>query len=330
MKIAVYEMREDEIQELEKVSAELQVELVTTKDVLNSETAVMAEGCSGVTTLGHSILNRKLLEQLKNMGIKYISTRSVGYNHIDVQAAKDLGIMVSNSNYAPNGVADYTVMLILMTLRNYKPALWRGQVNDYSLEGLQGREMRNLTIGVVGTGKIGRAVIQNLIGFGCRIFAYDVYENEDVKKFAKYVDLDVLYKECDVITLHTPLIESTYRMINKATISKMKKGVVLINCARGELMNIHDIMEGVEEQRIGALALDVFENEKGIYHQDRRTDIIKNREMAYLRQFPNVIMTQHMAFYTDEAVKSMVRCGIQNLVEFETEGKCVNQLRIES
>lgn len=326
MKIAVYEMREDEVKEFYKAADELKVEIVTTKEALNSVTISFANGCEGVTTLGHSTLDRNMLQQLKAMGIKYISTRSIGFNHIDIEAAKELGLRVSNASYAPNGVADYTIMLILMTLRNYKPALWRGQVNDYSLEGLQGREMRHLTIGVMGTGKIGKTVIQNLTGFGCKILAYDLYQNEEVKKLATYVDLETLYKECDVITLHTPLLDSTYRIINKAAIEKMKRGVVLINCARGELMNIQDIIEGIEEEKIGALGLDVFENEEGIYHQDRRTHIIKNREMAYLRQFPNVILTQHMAFYTDEAVKSMVRCGVKSLLEFEINGQSVNQI----
>lgn len=326
MKIAVYELREDEISEFDKISQEFKLDLVKTKETLNSATVAFAKGCQGVTTLGHSTLDKAMLESLKNIGIKYISTRSIGFNHIDIHKARELGLRVSNASYAPNGVADYTIMLILMTLRNYKPALWRGQVNDYSLEGLQGRELRNLTVGVMGTGKIGKAVIKNLTGFGCRVLAYDLYQEEEVKSLASYVDLNTFYRECDVITLHTPLLDSTYRIINKATLDKMKKGVILINCARGELMDIQDIIEGIEEEKIGALGLDVFENEEEIYHRDRRTHIIKNREMAYLRQFPNVILTQHMAFYTEEAVRSMVRCGIKSLVEFELNGKSSNEI----
>lgn len=138
----------------------------------------------------------------------------------------------------------------------------------------------------------GAAVIKNLSGFGCKILAHSRHEDENVKKYA------------------------TYHMVNKRTIAKMKKGVILINCARGELMNINDITKGIEDEQIGALALDVFENENGIYHHDRKTDIIKNKDMAYLRQFPNVIMTQHMAFYTEQAVISMVHCGLESLVAF--------------
>lgn len=162
----------------------------------------------------------------------------------------------------------------------------------------------------------GAAVIKNLSGFGCKILAHSRHEDENVKKYATYVDMDTIYSECDIISFHTPLNDATYHMVNKRTIAKMKKGVILINCARGELMNINDITKGIEDEQIGALALDVFENENGIYHHDRKTDIIKNKDMAYLRQFPNVIMTQHMAFYTEQAVVSMVHCGLESLVAF--------------
>lgn len=214
------------------------------------------------------------------------------------------------------GVAEYTVMMILMSLRKYKPALYRINVNDYSLDGLVGGELCEMTVGIIGTGKIGETVIRNLAGFGCRIYAYDIYEKEEVKKYAVYRDLDTIYKECDIISLHTPLMDSTYHMIDRDAVEKMKKGVILVNCARGELMDIEAVTRGVEDEKIGAVALDVFENENGIYHHDRRTEIIKNRDMAYLRQFPNVIMTQHMAFYTRQAVDSMVKCGVESLAAF--------------
>jgi D-lactate dehydrogenase len=142
------------------------------------------------------------------------------------------------------------------------------------------------------------------------------------KKYAEYTDLDTIINSCDVISLHTPLLESTYHMIDKDKISKMKNSVVLINCARGELMDINALIEGIESQKIGALALDVIEGEEGIYHEDKRIDIIRNQKIAYLRQFPNVIMTQHMAFYTDVAVESMVKCAIESLCDFVKNGTC--------
>lgn len=320
MIIAAYEVRGDEQADFRYWEEKLGLTIRYYTEPLSKENLSTAEGCDAITILGHSHMNQEVLDGMKAMGISFLATRTIGYNHIDLEYAKKIGVRVSNSHYAPNGVAEYTIMLILMSLRHYKQALYRGNVNDYSLQGLQGKELRNLTVGIVGTGKIGYQVIENLQGFGCRILAYDTFQRNDIKEKAKYVNLETLYKECDIISLHTPLLDSTYHMIDKEVLAKMKNGVVLINCARGELMNIPDIIEGVESTKIGALGLDVFEKEDGIYHEDRRTDIISNRDMAYLRQFPNVTMTQHMAFYTDAAVSSMVEGAILSLDSFYRTG----------
>ncbi len=296
----------------------LGLELEVTQETLNESTLALAKGAQGISTLGRSVLNRELLTKIREQGVAFLSTRTIGCDHIDLNAARELGLQVCNASYAPDGVADYTVMLLLMLLRNYKPAMWRGQVNDYSLAGLQGKELRDLTVGIVGAGRTGRAVLRNLAGFGCRRMAFDPHPTP--MEGVEYVSLEDLYAACDVISLHTPLMESTYHMIDRSALAKMKDGVILLNCARGELMDMNDMIQGIEDRKIGGLGLDVFEKEEGIYHQDRRWDIIKNREMAYLRQFPNVIMTQHMAFYTDRAVASMVWGGLEGLVRM-AEGK---------
>lgn len=181
MKIAAYEVRRDEQKDFAFIAEKLGVELTETEDNLTLENIDTVNGAEGVTTLGRTRFDRALLTAVQKRGVKYISTRTIGADHIDLTAAKELGLKVCNSNYAPNGVADYTVMLILLSLRKYKPALWRAQVNDYSLAGLQGRELRNLTVGILGTGKIGAAVIKNLSGFGCRILASDIRENPSLK-----------------------------------------------------------------------------------------------------------------------------------------------------
>lgn len=317
MKIAAYEVRRDEQKDFAFIAEKLGVELTETEDNLTLENIDTVNGAEGVTTLGRTRFDRALLTAVRERGVKYISTRTIGADHIDLTAAKELGLKVCNSNYAPNGVADYTVMLMLLSLRKYKPALWRAQVNDYSLAGLQGRELRNLTVGILGTGKIGAAVIKNLSGFGCRILASDIRENPSLKGLCTYVDNETLYKACDIISLHMPLLDSTRHFVNAETIARMKDGVTIINCARGELMNIPDMIRGIETQKIGALALDVFDKEDGI---------LSNRDMAYLRQFPNVIMTQHMAFYTDAAVQSMVFCGIEGLCDFARTGHTATEL----
>ena len=162
---------------------------------------------------------------------------------------------------------------MLLSLRHYKKALWLGQVNDYSLQGLEGREMKDLTIGIMGTGRIGQAVLKNLSGFGARLLAYDIHQNETAKIYATYVDLEQFYQECDIISLHMPYLKSTHHLINDQTISKMKDGIIIINCARGQLCNTESLIRGIENKKIGALGLDVVEGEEGIYHQDMRTDI---------------------------------------------------------
>ncbi|PTN09891.1 D-isomer specific 2-hydroxyacid dehydrogenase family protein [Mangrovibacterium marinum] len=324
--IVTFETRSDElsaIKELEKIHG-LKISSYTSE--LSLSNIELTAGAKAVSVLGHSHIDKALLLELKRRGVQYLSTRTVGYNHIDLHAANELGIRVSHAYYDPHGVADYTVMLMLMCLRKYKQAMWRANVNDYSLHGLKGREMRTLTIGIVGTGNIGKQVIENLMGFGCRLIASSRSIDHALASKVEYMPLDKLYAQADIISFHLPLLESTARMVNKQSLAKMKDGVILINCSRGELMNISDVIDAIESHKIGALAMDVFENETGIYHQDRRTDIISNRDMAYIRQFPNVIMTQHIAFYTDEAVETMVESGVGSLIDFINTGKSQHEI----
>ena len=326
MKIKLYEVREDEKKAIARVAEELGVEVSISSENLTPQEAEGLSGIDGVSILGRTTVDNELLDSLKRAGVGYVSTRTIGYNHMDVEYASKVGIHLCNANYPPYGVAEFTIMLMLLALRKYKPAMWRQMVNDYSLSGLQGRELRNMTVGVMGTGKIGRAVIGDLQGFGCKILAYDPYPSADLQGMAEYVDEDTLLENSDIITLHIPLMESTRHMINREAIAKMKKGVVIVNASRGELTDIEALTEGIESEQIGALAMDVFENENGIYHESRINDIIRNRRMAYIRQFPNVVLTQHMAFYTDANTDSMVECGIRGIVEMKEKGRCDGSL----
>ena len=326
MKIMVYEARGDEQAELARQAEKLGVSLETSSGVPMAENASLAAGCQGVSILGQGKIDGLLLDAWYGLGVRYLSTRTVGYDHIDLAYAKKLGIRVCSASYAPNGVADFAVMLILMCLRHYKQAMWRGQVNDFSLDGLQGREMKDLTIGVIGTGKIGAQVIRNLSGFGCRIIAYDRRKNPVVEGLVTYVDFDTMLAQADVITLHMPLLDSNRHIIDRESIAKMRDGVVIINCSRGELADIEALVEGIESQKIGALGMDTCEGDDGIVHADHRVDILSNRNWFYLHQFRNVVMTQHMAFYTDAAVASMVECGIRGLWEMANGVPCETEL----
>lgn len=315
MKITAYEVRPDEKGYLEEEAKKNGVEIRLVQGPMNADNIDLAEGSEGITILGETRLNEELIEEVAKRQIRVVATRTIGYDHIDLNAAKSNGVHICNGYYDPDGVAEYTVMLMLMALRNYKQALFRANANDYSLSGLIGKELRNLTVGIVGTGKIGQKVAEILQGFGCRVLAYSRRQNADASLGMTYCSLEELYERSDIISLHVPLSNQTRHMINHDSILKMKDGVILINCARGELMCAEDVIEGIETQKIGALGLDVIEDEEGIYHRDRRSDIIANRNMAYIRQFPNVTMTQHMAFYTEEAVRSMAESGIVNIIK---------------
>lgn len=329
MKIKVFELRDDERAAYDRVVGELPAgcEVAWSADTLTSATLDMLDGAEGVVIVNKSPLDADMLRELHDRGVRYVATRSIGFNHIDIDAAKELGIHVCNTTYPPYGVAEFAVMLMLMALRNYKPAMWRQQVNDYSLAGLRGRELRTLTVGVMGTGRIGRAVIDYLRGFGCKILAYDPFPSEELaaRGDVTYVGLDELYAQSDLVTVHIPLMESTRGIIDCEAIAKMRDGVVLVNVSRGELMDVDALVEGIESEKIGALAMDVFPEEDGIYHVSRTRDILANRNMAYLRQFPNVILTQHIAFYTDIDVDSMVEQGIRGILAMAT-GECPTEL----
>ena len=317
MKLFVYSYREfDEAEFFQKFAEEYQVELGICHDAPTMENAYLAEGYPYV-----SIITTKIDEELMNrfhaLGVKMISTRTIGYDHIDLEAARKCGISVGNVTYSPECVADYTVMLMLMSIRKMKRIMQREEINDFSLPGIQGKEMPNFTVGVLGTGRIGRAVIRDISGFGCKIYAYDQYENDEVKKYAQYVSLDEIYEKCDMITLHMPLTEENMHLIDAEAIQKMQDGVVLINTARGGLIDTKALIDGLESGKIGAAGLDVIEDEFGMYYFDRKSDILSKRDLYILRGFPNVIVTPHMAFYTDQAVSDMVKHSIESCMLHE-------------
>ena len=313
LRICAFGVKEHELEELRRQDACPDVSINMIQEPPSFQNADEAKGCVGVTVSGMYFIGQELLDAYKANGVRFLTTRTRGFDHIDVGYARKIGIRVAYASYPPGSVAEFTIMMILMSLRCYKPALWRGQVNDFELAGLMGRDLHSLTVGVLGTGQIGVQVIKYLAGFGARILAYDCRENEEVRLYGEYTDKETIFREADIITLHLPLLSDTYHLIDRDSISQMKDGVVLINCARGELADTEALIEGVENGKIGALALDTVEGEGGIVHEDHRSDILPNKNYFYLRQFKNVIITPHMAFYTSTSVNSMVRCGIEGI-----------------
>lgn len=312
MKIFVYNYRRfDEEVYFQKFAKEYGIELGICYDEPSMENAHLAEGYGYISIITTKI-DAELMERFHELGVKMISTRTIGYDHVDLTAAKKYGIKVSNVSYSPECVADYTIMLMLMAIRKMKRIMQREEINDFSLPGIQGREMPSLAVGIIGTGRIGQAVIRNLSGFGCKIYAYDLYQNEAASKDAEYVDLDTIYEKCDMISMHMPLSDENYHMIDARAIAKMKEGAVLINTARGGLIDTQALLDGLESGKIGAAAMDVIEDEFGMYYYDRKSDVLSKRDLYILRGFPNVIVTPHMAFYTDQAVSDMVKHSIES------------------
>lgn len=316
MKIAAYNYRPDELGFFRKFAEKFGAELVLEKRIPSEETLAAAKGCSCISVIT-SPLNAALLRRFYDAGVRFISTRSIGYDHIDVKAAREMGMHIGNVSYAPDSVADYTVMMILMATRRIKSIMLRGAAQNFSLAGGQGTVLRNLTVGIIGTGRIGRVVAQRLSAFGCRIVAYDLYQSGELKRYGEYVPLDRLFAESDVITMHMPATKDNYHMINRETLASMKDGVFLVNTARGSLIDTGAFLDAVESGKIGGAALDVVENEAGLYYNNLENRQLGNRELAVLKSYPNVIVTPHTAFYTDQAVSDMVEHSLESCVLFE-------------
>lgn len=327
LKITVYNYRMfDEDRYFRRFAKEADVEIVPVAEPPSPENASLAHGSVGV-----SIITMPVTEEIVRIwhecGVKHISTRTIGYDHIDLVACEKYGITVSNITYRSGSVADYTVMLILMAVRRAKSILKRAEGRDYSLAGNIGTQLSDLTVGVVGTGRIGRHVLQNLSGFGCRLIAYTPLER-DRSPLAEYMPLERLLQTADVITLHATATAETNHMINAASIATMKDGVVIVNTARGSLIDTEALIAAMEQGKIGACALDVVEQEIGILYGDYKYRQIPNRYMAILKDMPNALYTPHMAFYTEQTVSDMVEHSIANIVTEANGGVCPFRLTV--
>ena len=267
-------------------------------------------------SVGHKTrITNPTLRALGRAGVTYISTRSIGYNHIDLKYAESAGISVENVAYSPDSVADYTLMLMLMAVRHAKSIVRRADVHDYRLGDARGRELRDLTVGVVGTGRIGAAVIDRLRGFGCRVVAFD----RCPKTSADYVPLDELLRRSDIVTLHTPLNADTHHLLDRRRIERMKRGAFVINTGRGPLLDTEALVTALENGGLGGAALDVLEGEEGIFYADRRGGPLESRPLVRLQELSNVVISPHTAYYTDHALSDTVENSLRNCLEFESD-----------
>lgn len=310
MKLFVYSMRDfDELPDFERFCQKYNIEWAYTKETPCMENLDLAKGYDVVDIIT-TVIDSKMIDRWQENGVKCIATRTIGYDHIDCAYAKSIGMGVIHITYSPASVADYTIMMMLMGCRRIKHIMERAAVQDYTLKGKLGRELPDCTVGIIGTGKIGKTVLAHLQGFGCRLLAYDIYESEDVRSLAEYTDLEHIFSECDIISLHAPATRDNYHMLDAEAIEKMKQGVMIINCARGSLIDTEALIDGIESGKIGFAGLDVIEQESGLYYFNRMGETLNNPQLAILRSYSNVLVTPHTAFYTDEAVANMVENSI--------------------
>ena len=311
--ITIYGCGQDEAVLFREMAPRFGVLPAITEAAVSEANTELASG-NRCISVGHKIrITNSALLALSQAGVEYISTRSIGYNHINVEYAESVGLTVGNVSYSPDSVADYTLMLMLMAVRNAKSIILRVDTHDYRLGDVRGKELRDLTIGVIGTGRIGAAVMDRLRGFGCRILAYD----RRPKTAADYVPLDELLQLSDIVTLHTPLNADTYHLLDRRRIGQMKRGAYIINTGRGSLLDTEALVPVLESGRLGGAALDVLEGEEGIFYADCRSRPIESKTLLRLHELPNVLISPHTAYYTDHALNDIVENSIVNCLEFE-------------
>ncbi|WP_408630202.1 D-lactate dehydrogenase VanH [Amycolatopsis mongoliensis] len=312
--ITIYGCGPDEAVLFREMAPRFGVEPTITAAAVSEATSELAAG-NRCVSVGHKTrITDSTLLALSRAGVEYISTRSIGFNHLDVDYAKSVGITVENVTYSPDSVADYTLMLMLMVARNAKSVLRRAEVHDYRLSDVRGKELRDLTVGVVGTGRIGAAVIDRLRGFGCQTLAYDSRPQTS----ADYVPLDDLLVQSDVVTLHTPLTADTHHLLDRRRIEQMRHGAVVVNTGRGSLLDTEALVPALESGRLGGAALDVLEGEEGIFYADCRDRPIGSEALLRLQRMPNVLISPHTAYYTDHALSDTVENSLVNCLSFES------------
>jgi D-specific alpha-keto acid dehydrogenase len=310
--ITVFECEKDEADVFYELSPRFGARPTITNESVSACDAAPARGNLCVSVSHKSALPESGLLALRKAGVKYISTRSVGCDHIDTEAAGKMGITVGNVAYSPDGVADYTLMLMLMAIRNAKSVVTGASKYDFRPDAVRGKELRDMTVGVVGAGRIGRAVVARLHGFGCRVLTYDLsYSTGDLSSLRE------LLERSDIVTLHTPLHADTYHMIGRKQIGIMKQGAYLVNTGRGALVDTGELIAALETGKLGGAALDVLEGEEGLFYFDCSQKEIDNRFLRRLQEMPNVIITPHTAYYTRRALYDTVENTLLNCLDFE-------------
>lgn len=316
--------REHFEENLKNYSSKIQITYYS--EQLNENTYIMAQGHSIVCVFVNDVLNAEVLDKLSKLGINKVVFRCAGFNNIDLEKSRELNFKVARvPAYSPNAIAEHAVCLMLMLNRKMKKSVDRSRDLNFELDGLLGFDMAGKTVGVLGTGRIGFCLIKILLGFGCRVLCFDPFKNPEVEKMGlPYVDLDTIYRESDIISLHCFLTKENFHMIGEKQINQMKKGVMIINTSRGPLIDTHAVIEGLKSGQIGYLGIDVVEHEEEIFFTDCSDSVLKDDDIARLLVFNNVVITGHQAFFTKEAINTIAQTTLGNIVCMVENKECKN------
>ena len=325
IKIAFFDTKEYDKASFARYGKPGEIEFKFLETKLTEDTAELANDCDVVCVFVNDTVNDKVIDKLYDSGTKMIALRCAGYNNVDVQHAYKKIHVSHVPAYSPYAVAEHTAALLLTSIRRIHKAYNRTRDFNFSLSGLTGFDLHGKTVGVIGTGKIGRIFVDICRGFGMNIIAYDAFPAAG--SGIDYVSLDELFERSDIISLHCPLTDETKHMINAASIERMKKGVVILNTSRGALIDAEALLEGIKARKVGAACLDVYEEEADIFFEDRSGHILNDELLSRLISMPNVIVTSHQAFLTEEALNNIAETTVNNIRScFENDGICDNEL----
>ena len=295
---------------------------------LNEDTVRLAKGFEVICAFVNDTVNAAVIDKMEKMGVKALALRCAGFNNVDIKHARGKICVFRVPAYSPYAVAEHAMAMLLTSVRRIHKAYIRSKDFNFSLSGLTGFDLYGKTVGVIGTGRIGRVFIDICLGFGMYVLAYDKFPSKELenKKNVKYVELDELLKNSDIISLHCPLTEGTHYMIDKKAIEKCKKGVILINTSRGALVDSEALLNGIKDRQVGGACLDVYEEESDLFFEDNSGHILEDDTLARLITMPNVLVTSHQAFLTEEALENIAETTVQNILEFFKTGKCKNSI----
>lgn len=326
MRIAFFSTKSYDRQYFDACNKEQDIIYIETQ--LNEQTVALAEGCDAVCAFVNDVLNKKVIAELARLNIKLIAMRCAGYNNVDLEAAKNNGISVVRvPAYSPYAVAEHALALIMTLNRKTHKAYNRVREGNFSLEKLTGFDLYGKTVGVIGTGKIGQIFCDIMLGMGCKVLAFDIIANKElVAKGVEYLPLVDLFPQCDIISLHCPLSEQTRHIINAETLGMMKQGSMLINTSRGALVDTKATIEALKTGRLGYLGIDVYEQEEKLFFTDWSEAVIQDDVIMRLMSFPNVLITAHQAFFTEEALEQIAEVTLNNIKAYETGKELANKV----